>query len=205
MEPFENFSLWRNVCQGQGQHLWARWHNSKSFVLEGYVISRPNHSKMTKTYYETPSFTSGLEDVWLLDDTGPNPQGIYEIEMQVIINGVSRVINLNKEVSNSFYQGTPLINFIEAKKGDFSSVIATIKPSFNGSIRKIIVYGSDGCYKNTKLYYSEPILLKGHPQDVDLGAIVANRGEKLLLTIEGVKDDINYTYYTTIEIIMPSL
>lgn len=73
-----------------------------------------------------------------------------------------------------------------------------MEPSFNGSAVRVITY-KDGCWVTTKQFYSPPEFYIGYSTDIEIGTIAANTGDQLLIVIEGVNDDIQYSFYTTLE------
>jgi len=204
--PFSNFTLYRNVCEGEGYHLWARWNNKFSFEMEGYVVYRPDNTKMTKSFYDVPGFYAGYDDVWLLDETGPSPSGKYLIEFNITANNISQKIEVESEVTDGLYKDNTLLTLVKASKGDLSNVILTVKPKFNGTVQRVMVYeGNGGCFKTKMIFYEEPALMTGYSTEIDIGSINANTGENLIAVIEGVNNDTNYSFYSTVEFQMPDM
>ncbi|MCX7945181.1 MAG: hypothetical protein N2746_11805 [Deltaproteobacteria bacterium] len=205
--PFYGFSIYRNVCpaENSGNHLWAKWLNKGNFELHGYRVVRPDGSEFKRTYYEIPEFLLGYEDVWLLDEDGPVPAGNYTISMFVKEKGIpvmSTITFKDIPVSDVFYRGKQILTLDEIRKGDYDEVVIRVKPTFEGSIYRVITY-QNGCWSTTKLFYSPPVLYPGYSTDVEIGNIFCNTGDSLLIVVEGMNDDIKYSFYTVLEGLCP--
>jgi len=69
----------------------------------------------------------------------------------------------------------------------------------------MVYEGNGGCFKTKKVFYEEPALMKGYSTEIDIGSINANTGENLIAVIEGVNNDTNYSFYSTVEFQMPDM
>jgi len=199
--PFGGFALWRSGC---GDQLWARWRNTAGFGLVELEISRPGGSSTGRQFGEVPTFSAGFDDVMLLTGEGENGPGTYTVVFTVSVEqGAARTVTLVREAEERIHrEGAPL-DLTGARWFD-DRLHIVVEPAINGYVDRLYTYrAGDRCLVNTRTLPESQGLVEGAPSEIDEGGTGYAEGDELVIAIEGVNVDLEYTFYGTVDVTVP--
>ncbi len=196
--PFINFNIWRST---DGSQLWGRWESGNNYEISQITVTYPNGQSIRKTYYETPSFNSGYDEVWFLSDNGGFTEGEYTIKFQISTgNGSTVEKTYVRTVENEIYKGTNLFTINSGEIDSFDGLKLNITPSFNGTIQRVNVYSLEGAWLYTKTWSSGVSVTNNISSIISIGGNYTP--QTLIISFEGANNAINYMYYSAVEFIL---
>lgn len=192
-----NLHLWKDGCSVE---LWGRWQSGDDYAIDAFQVRTEAGDLIASVTYAELTFRGGMDEVWRFFDAIPFPETRYRV---LFLFGDGSEHEETIDLDADLFAGPTLLGAGNVlADGPGGGLAVYVDSQISGSVQRVMVYDASSCRVHWKVFYSEPQLSPGTTTRLDVGGAFSS-GEELVVTVEGVDDAANYTYYTSVHVTVP--